>query len=114
MCRRPAALTWTVDVCAARLRFTLTSRVHQGGLPNRYASLQGGRLKSAGGMKKILNPIAGFSGPTRQVIERFGFEQEIEKLDKADRLYQSSRASAKATCAPAWCPTPKWALSYRS
>jgi hypothetical protein len=65
-------------------------------------------------MKKVLNPVADFSGPTRQVLERFGLEQEIEKLDKADGLYPSSRASAKATCAPAWRPTPKWAFSHKS
>lgn len=31
--------------------------------------------------------IAGFSSKAREIIEYFGFETEIEKLDKADRLY---------------------------
>ena len=31
--------------------------------------------------------IAGFSERAREIIEYFGFEAEIEKLDKADRLY---------------------------
>ena len=31
--------------------------------------------------------IAGFSSRAREIIEYFGFEAEIEKLDKADRLY---------------------------
>ena len=31
--------------------------------------------------------IKGFSSRAREIIEHFGFEEHIDKLDKADRLY---------------------------
>ena len=31
--------------------------------------------------------IKGFSGQARDILEHFGFEEQIDKLDKADRLY---------------------------
>jgi len=35
----------------------------------------------------LTNYIKGFSTRAREIIERFGFEEHIAKLDKADRLY---------------------------
>jgi len=35
----------------------------------------------------LTNYIKGFSTRARQIIERFGFEEHIARLDKADRLY---------------------------
>ncbi len=35
----------------------------------------------------LTNYIKGFSSRAREIIERFGFEEQIGKLDKADRLY---------------------------
>lgn len=35
----------------------------------------------------LTNYIKGFSGKAREIIEQFGFEEHIAKLDKADRLY---------------------------
>ena len=35
----------------------------------------------------LTNYIKGFSGRAREIIERFGFEEHIARLDKADRLY---------------------------
>ncbi|MDQ7778082.1 MAG: class I SAM-dependent DNA methyltransferase [Planctomycetota bacterium] len=35
----------------------------------------------------LVNCIKGFSGRTREIIEHFGFEEHIARLDKADRLY---------------------------
>ncbi len=35
----------------------------------------------------LTNYIKGFSGRAREIIEHFGFEEHIAKLDKADRLY---------------------------
>lgn len=35
----------------------------------------------------LTNYIKGFSGRAKEIIEHFGFEEHIAKLDKADRLY---------------------------
>ena len=35
----------------------------------------------------LLSYIKGFSANAREIIEHFGFEQHIERLEKADRLY---------------------------
>ena len=35
----------------------------------------------------LINYIKGFSKRAREIIEHFGFEEHIDKLDKADRLY---------------------------
>jgi type I restriction enzyme M protein len=35
----------------------------------------------------LLHYIKSFSNRAREIVEHFGFEQQIEKLDKADRLY---------------------------
>ena len=35
----------------------------------------------------LINYIKGFSQRAREIIEHFGFEEHIDKLDKADRLY---------------------------
>ena len=35
----------------------------------------------------LTNYIKGFSGRAREIIEHFGFEEHIAKLDKADRLF---------------------------
>lgn len=35
----------------------------------------------------LTNYIKGFSGRAREIIEHFGFEEQIAKLDKADRLF---------------------------
>jgi type I restriction enzyme M protein len=35
----------------------------------------------------LTNYIKGFSGRAREIIEHFGFEEQIGKLEKADRLY---------------------------
>jgi type I restriction enzyme M protein len=35
----------------------------------------------------LINYIKGFSGRAREIIEHFGFEEEIAKLEKANRLY---------------------------
>jgi len=35
----------------------------------------------------LTNYIKGFSSKTREIIEHFGFEEQIAKLEKADRLY---------------------------
>ncbi|HLE18735.1 MAG TPA: type I restriction-modification system subunit M N-terminal domain-containing protein, partial [Syntrophales bacterium] len=35
----------------------------------------------------LTNLIKGFSGRAREIIEHFGFEEHIAKLDKANRLY---------------------------
>jgi len=35
----------------------------------------------------LVNYIKGFSGRAREIIEHFGFEEHITRLDKADRLY---------------------------
>ena len=35
----------------------------------------------------LTNYIKGFSGSAREIIEHFGFEEHIAKLDKADRLF---------------------------
>jgi type I restriction enzyme M protein len=36
----------------------------------------------------LVNYMAGFSGKARKIIEKFKFEEEIEKLDEANRLYE--------------------------
>jgi type I restriction enzyme M protein len=37
--------------------------------------------------KNLLNYIKGFSGRAREILDHFGFEEHIAKLDKADRLF---------------------------
>ena len=37
--------------------------------------------------KNLVNYIKGFSSRAREIIDHFGFEEHIAKLDKADRLY---------------------------
>jgi len=37
--------------------------------------------------KNLINYLKGFSGRAREILDHFGFEEHIAKLDKADRLY---------------------------
>src|SRR5660398_257194 len=62
----------------------------------------------------LTNYIKGFSIRAREIIERFGFEEHIARLDKADRLYLSSPASARSICTPTASRTSRWATSSRS
>jgi type I restriction enzyme M protein len=45
------------------------------------------RGDSANIASNLINYIKGFSSRARDIIEQFGFEEEIAKLDKANRLY---------------------------
>jgi type I restriction enzyme M protein len=48
--------------------------------------------------------IKGFSGTTRQILERFEFEAEIEKLDKANRLFEIVKTMAAVDLHPSTVP----------
>ncbi len=54
--------------------------------------------------------IKGFSGATRQILERFEFETEIEKLDKANRLFEIVKTMAAVDLHPA--KVPNTAMGY--
>jgi type I restriction enzyme M protein len=49
-----------------------------------FEKLKGDSTNIAG---NLLNYIKGFSKRAREIIENFGFEEHIDKLDKADRLF---------------------------
>ena len=53
----------------------------------------------------LLNYIKGFSGNARNIIEHFGFEEQIEKLDKSDRLFIAVGKFASLISTPMPFPT---------
>ncbi len=54
--------------------------------------------------------IKGFSGATRQILERFEFDKEIEKLDKANRLFEIVKTMAAVDLHPH--KVPNTAMGY--
>ncbi len=54
--------------------------------------------------------IKGFSGATREILERFEFEAEIEKLDKANRLFEIVKTMASVDLHPD--KVPNTAMGY--
>ncbi len=58
----------------------------------------------------LLAYIKGFSGATRQIIERFEFDKEIEKLDKANRLFEIVKTMAAVDLHPD--SVPNTAMGY--
>jgi len=52
----------------------------------------------------LTNYIKGFSSRAREIIEHFGFEEHIDKLDKADRLYLLVSKFCEMTCIPTGSP----------
>ncbi len=61
-------------------RFTFTQRKS-----GQYAALLDDADKLAANLNRY---IAGFSGSARKILEKFKFEEEIEKLEEANRLFQ--------------------------
>ena len=57
---------------------------------------------SDGLAKNLGNYMAGFSGPARNIIEKFKFEEEIEKLDAANRLCDIFKKIAAQDIHPNW------------
>src|SRR6266404_163236 len=51
------------------------------------------------------NFIAGFSSRARKIIEKFKFEEEIEKLDEANRLFEVVKQVAAVDLHPDKIPT---------
>lgn len=62
-----------------------------------FQKLLGDPDKLAANLK---NYIAGFSAQARKIIEKFKFEEEIEKLDEANRLFEVIREVAKVDLHP--------------
>ncbi|WP_349741177.1 type I restriction-modification system subunit M [Roseateles cavernae] len=62
-----------------------------------FASLLGDPDKLAANLG---NYIAGFSSNARKIIEKFKFEEEIEKLDEANRLFEVIKAVAAVDLHP--------------
>lgn len=52
----------------------------------------------------LRNYMAGFSAHARKIIEKFKFEEEIEKLDEANRLYEVIKEIAKVDLHPERIP----------
>ena len=52
----------------------------------------------------LRNFIAGFSSKARRIIEKFKFDEEIEKLDEANRLFEVIRQVAAVDLHPAKIP----------
>ena len=59
--------------------------------------------------------IAGFSPRRRDVIEKFDFDAQIDRLDRAEPALPGRLASSpRSTCTPTPSPTSRWATSTRS
>ena len=59
--------------------------------------------------------IAGFSPGARDVLDKFDFDDQIDRLDEAEpALPGRRRSSPRSTCTPTRCPTTRWATSTRS
>lgn len=52
----------------------------------------------------MLRYMAGFSSKARKIIEKFKFDEEIEKLDEANRLYEVIQEVAKVDLHPSRIP----------
>ena len=59
--------------------------------------------------------IAGFSPGARDVIEKFDFDTQIDRLDRGQPAVPGRRRSSpRSTCTPRSCRTSRWATSSRS
>jgi type I restriction enzyme M protein len=58
--------------------------------------------------------IGGFSAAAKDVIDKFDFAIQIERLRRANVRYQWSESSPRSTCTPRPCRTSRWATCTRS
>ena len=58
--------------------------------------------------------IQGFSPGAREVLDRFDFAVQIERLNRPNLLYLVVAQFARSTCTRTPSPTSRWATSSRS
>jgi hypothetical protein len=62
----------------------------------------------------LRNYMAGFSGRARKIIEKFKFDEEIEKLEEANRLFEVVKEIAAVDFIPRRSPTSPWATCSKT
>jgi type I restriction enzyme M protein len=62
----------------------------------------------------LVHFIKGFSSRAREIIDHFGFEEQIDRWTRPTVCIWSLRNTAIWICTPARCPTSRWGTSSRS